>query len=303
MNLSSYNNVSSGYRDSASTVMVKNIIILALGITINYINCLLVHCFRKQQIFYMNPRYILYIHLVVNDLIQLTTTVSLFVISYIFYRVNASVCCLILTFAIFTTQNTPLNLALMAVECYIAVCFPLRHAELCNIKRIYILIGCIWVLSSVAVMPDIFIVLATEPVRLLFSSIFCERDNLFQHPVSLQKRNISSLVYLALVWLTIFFTYFKIFFAARAANSADGNANKARNTILLHGFQLSLCMLTYVSPILSNSLIYWFPNNYTHIQFVSYIIIQIFPRFVSPIVYGLRDKVFKQYLKRYLLKQ
>ncbi|XP_037535832.1 odorant receptor 131-2-like [Nematolebias whitei] len=303
MNSSYISNVSSVLtnRDTASSIMAKNIIILTLGLTINYINCALIHTFRKHQVFYLNPRYILFIHLVVNDMIQLTTTVSLFLISYIFYKINASLCCLIIVFAVFTTLNTPINLTVMAVECYIAVCFPLRHAELCTVKRTYILIVCIWVLSAVSIMPDIFLILATEPARLFFSTIFCERDNLFRHPVSIQKRDVSYIIYLTLVWLTLFFAYFRILFAAHAANSADRNVKKARNTILLHGFQLLLCMLTYIYNMFRNSIVLWFPNHYVHILFVWYIIIQVLPRFVSPIVYGLRDKTFKQHLRKYLL--
>uniref|UniRef100_A0A3Q3GRP7 Olfactory receptor 51B2-like n=1 Tax=Kryptolebias marmoratus TaxID=37003 RepID=A0A3Q3GRP7_KRYMA len=306
MNSSSYNsNVSSilSYRDSASTAMAKNLIILALGLTINSINCALIHTFRKHQVFYVNPRYILFIHLVVNDMIQLTTTVSLFVISYVFYKINVSVCCLIVTVAVFTTLNTPINLAVMAMECYIAVCFPLRHAELCTVRRTYILIVCIWVLSAVSLMPDLFLILASEPAWLFFSTVFCDRDTMFRHPVSIKKRDISYIVYLTGVWLTLLFAYIKIFFVAQAANSADGNAKKARNTILLHGFQLLLCMLTYIAPMLRNSLVYWFPKHYIHVLFVWYIIIQVLPRFISPIVYGLRDKIFKQHLRKYLISK
>ena len=189
----------------------------------------------------------------------------------------------------------------MAVECYIAICFPLRHTELCTIRRTYILIGCIWVLSAGSIVPDIFITLATEPVELFYSVIFCEMDNLFRHPVSLKKRKVSYLIYLSGVWLTLLYTYFRIFFAAKSAHSVDGKLKKARNTILLHGFQLMLCMLTYVLRMVQNALIYWFPKYYVQILFFIYIIIQILPRFISPIVYGLRDTTFKQYLRKYLL--
>lgn len=256
------------------------------------------------QIFYVNPRYILFIHLVVNDMIQLTTTISLFVLSYIFYKLHASLCCLFITFAVFTTFNTPLNLAVMALECYIAVCLPLRHAELCTVKRTYIVICWIWTMSAISILSDIFIILATEPVHLFYSTIFCEKDNLFRHPMNLQKRDVSYGICLVVVWLTIFFTYVKIFFAAKAAKAAkssDGDAKKTRNTILLHGFQLLLCMLTYLAPVLIKALVYLFPKYYVQVLFVNYIIIQILPRFISPIVYGLRDKTFKQYLITYLV--
>ncbi|XP_045885002.1 odorant receptor 131-2-like [Micropterus dolomieu] len=292
------------YRDSFSTSVVKNVIILALGLIINYINGTLIHTFRKHQIFYMNPRYILFIHLVVNDMIQLTTTISLFVLSYIFYQINVSLCCLIITLAVFTTLNTPLNLAVMAVECYIAICLPLRHNQLCTIKRTYIVIGWIWAMSAASTLPDVCIILATEPLQFFYSTIFCERDNVFRHPIHMKKRDISYIIYLICVWLTLFYTYFKIFFAAKeakAAKSSGGDAKKARNTILLHGFQLLLCMLTYIAPMLKSTLVYWFPTHYVNVVFVCYIIIQILPRFLSPIVYGLRDKTFRQHLKKYLL--
>ncbi|XP_013871428.1 olfactory receptor 6K3-like [Austrofundulus limnaeus] len=253
----------------------------------------------RNSLVYLFPNN--YLHVLLNDMVQLTTTVSLFVISYVFYKINVSVCCFIVTFAVLTSLNTPLNLAVMSIERYIAVCFPLRHAELCTVRRTYILIVWIWVLSSVLVIPDIFLIVATEPAWLFYSTVFCDRDTIFRHPVSIKKRDVSNIVLLTAVWLTLFCTYIKIFFVAKAANSADGKAKKARNTILLHGFQLLLCMLTYVYPMFRNSLVYLFPNNYLHVLFVWYIIIQILPRFVSPIVYGLRDNVFKQHLRKHLL--
>ncbi|KAM7006154.1 uncharacterized protein LKV04_002766 [Tautogolabrus adspersus] len=298
MNSSGFNMSSAErYRDSFQTAVVKNVIILAVGLTIGYINGTLIHTFRKHQVLNLNPRYILFIHLVVNDMIQLTTTVSLFVYSYIFYRMNASLCCLIIALAVFTTLNTPLNLAVMAMECYIAVCLPLRHAELCTVKRTYVLIGGIWALSAVSTLPDVFIFLATEPVQVFHSAIFCEKDNLFRHPMHVQKKDVY-IIYLIGVWLTLFYTYVMIFTAAK---SADGDAKKARNTILLHGFQLLLAMLTFVAHVFKKALLSWFPKHYLHVVFVSYIIIQILPRFVSPIVYGLRDKMFRKYLKMYIL--
>ncbi|KAM6927853.1 odorant receptor 131-2-like [Xenentodon cancila] len=204
------------------------------------------------------------------------------------------------TFASLTTFNTPLNLAVMAVECYIAICFPLRHSKLCTIKRTYVLISCIWALSAGSIIPDIFFTLATEPVRLLYSAIFCDMDNLFRNPILVEKKNISYLIFLTAVWLTLLYTYFRIFFAAKAANSSDGNLKKARNTILLHGFQLLLSMVTYVFYTIQRALIQRFPKYYAQILFICYVLFQILPRFVSPIVYGLRDATFKKYLRKHL---
>ncbi|XP_034544900.1 odorant receptor 131-2-like [Notolabrus celidotus] len=301
MNLSSLNGssfVTVNQRDTFTTALTKNVIITALCISINYINGTLIHTFRKHQIFYSNPRYILFIHLVINDMTQLILSTLLHIISYALYTINVSLCIILLILTVLTTLNTPLNLASMAVECYIAVCIPLRYRQICTVKKTYILIGLIWVASSLAILPDLFILLATEQPYFFLSRQFCARDYVFRSMYSLKKRDISHIVCLAVVWLTLFYTYFRILFAAKGATL---DIKKTRNTILLHGFQLLLCMLTYVRPMFEQSLLAMLPQQILDVRFACYVIVQIIPRFVSPIVYGLRDQTFRTYVKRNLL--
>ncbi|XP_069387486.1 odorant receptor 131-2-like [Paralichthys olivaceus] len=299
MNTSSTNmTVVIEYRDSFTKAVTKNVIVVVLSISINYINAGLIHTFCKHQIFYMNPRYILFIHLVVNDMIQMTLTITLFLISYTIYKLSISVCCIFVLIALFTTENTPLNLACMAVECYIAICIPLRHVQICTVKRTLMLIGLIWATSMLSVLPDLLFTLATEPLDFFNSRVFCLRETVFRNPHMIEKREITYIIYLVIVWVIIFYTYFRIIFTAKAASK---DAKKARNTILLHGFQVLLCMTTYVGPLLNQALLQWFPKNYTDSLFATYVIVQILPRSISPIIYGVRDKTFRGYLKRYLL--
>ncbi|KAM7006153.1 odorant receptor 131-2-like [Tautogolabrus adspersus] len=301
MNFSSLNislSASGNQRDTFTTAVTKNVIITALCISINYINGTLVHTFRKHQIFNSNPRYILFIHLVTNDMMQLLLSTLLHIISYALHTINVSFCIILLIITILTTLNTPLNLAGMAVECYIAVCIPLRYAQICTVKKTYILIGVIWVVSSFSILPDLFILLATEPPQFFHSRQFCARDFVFRSTYSLKKRDASHIVCLTFVWLILFYTYFRILFAARGATL---DIKKARNTILLHGLQLLLCMLTYVRPMFEKGLLYILPSQYLAVRFACYVIVQILPRFVSPVVYGLRDQTFRKYVRRYLL--
>ncbi|XP_029358279.1 odorant receptor 131-2-like [Echeneis naucrates] len=286
------------YRDSFTKAVTKNVIVVVLGISINYINAGLIRTFGKHQIFYTNPRYILFFHLVVNDIIQVTLTVILFIISYTIYKLSVSVCCIFILLALFTTENTPLNLASMAVECYIAICLPLRHVQICTISRTLMLIGLIWATSMLSVLPDLFVTLATEPLDFFHSRVFCLRETAFRNYHIIKKRDITYIIYLVIVWFVIFYTYFKILFTAKTASR---DAKKARNTILLHGVQVLLCMATYAEPLLKDALQHWFPENYTDSLFATYIIVQILPRSISPIIYGIRDKTFRRYLKRYLL--
>uniref|UniRef100_W5KV57 Adenosine receptor A3-like n=1 Tax=Astyanax mexicanus TaxID=7994 RepID=W5KV57_ASTMX len=297
MNFSKYSNITqTNGRDTSALAMT--IIVVALYVSINYINVMLVHTFFKHEIFTENPRYILFIHMVLNDLIQLNIAVLLYIITYIVFLMNVSLCCFLLMIAVFTTLNTPLNLAGMAVERYIAVCKPLHHTHICTVRRTYILIGLIWVLSVITILPDLFVLLTTEPLSFFYSTISCHQDILFNHPYLVEKKNISNLVYFSFVWLTLFYTYFRIMFAAKATGA---DARKARNTILLHGLQLVLCMFTYTGPLLHSLLVSLFPNYVSELRIIHYLFVYILPRFISPIVYGLRDKILCSYLKKHML--
>ncbi|KAM7401558.1 hypothetical protein PAMP_016865 [Pampus punctatissimus] len=301
MNLSSVNGTSAvvgNQRDFFTIAVTKNVIVTVLCISINYINGTLVHTFRKHRIFSSNPRYILFIHLVLNDMLQLALSTLLHIISYALHTINVPFCIILLIVSILTTLNTPLNLAGMAVECYIAICIPLRHGQICTIRKTYILIGLIWVASTLSILPDVFILLATEPVQFFYSKVLCARDYVFRSNHSLKKRDASHIICLILVWLTLLYTYFRILFVAKEATL---DIKKARNTILLHGFQLLLCMLTYMRPMFEQGLLYLLPKQLLAIRFASYVIVQILPRFVSPVVYGLRDQTFRRYIRRYLL--
>ena len=229
-------------------------------------------------------------------MIQLSLSGLLVVIWYIFYTINVSLCCLLLVISIFTTLNTPLNLACMAVECYVAVCFPMRYSQICSVKRTYVLIGLIWGVSAISILPEIFLLLIMEPPSFFHTRVFCSRDMVFRRGI--QRRNTSHIICLVVVWLTLFFTYFNVLFAAKAANA---DVKKARNTLLLHGFQLLLCMMTYIQPVFQAALFSLFPQHFLKSIFALYILIQVMPRFLSPIVYGVRDKNFRNYLRRYLM--
>nr|XP_033482513.1 odorant receptor 131-2-like [Epinephelus lanceolatus] len=285
-------------RDSLTKAVTKNVMVVLLGIFINYINGGLIQTFCKHQIFYINPRYILFIHLVVNDTIQVTVTIILFVISYVLHKINVSICCIFILFALLTTENSPLNLACMAVECFIAICLPLRHPHICTVKRTLMLISLIWVTNMLSALPDLFFTLATEPQDFFHSRVFCVPQTVFPNPLIIKKRDILYSVFLVLVWITIFYTYIRILFTAKTARK---DATKARNTIILHGFQLLLCMETYVEPQIKQDMLQAFPKNYSDSLFACYIIVQVLPRSISPIIYGIRDKTFRRYLKRYVL--
>ncbi|XP_054906049.1 odorant receptor 131-2-like [Poeciliopsis prolifica] len=280
------------------TAVIGNVVVISLGIITCFINASMVHIFNKQQIFRFNPRYILFIHLVLNETLQMTLSVSLYIFAHAFYTLYVSVCILILLPAILTTVNTPVNLACMAAECYISVCIPLRYDSICTVKKTYIVIGIMWVISLLTILPDIFILFVTEELEFLKTRVFCDRDTVFRSSYSKNKRDASHIFLMVVVCLTLFYTYFRILFVAKAANS---QAKKARNTILLHGFQMLMCMTLYIQQVLKQLLLYLFPGQAIYIKNAIFVLIQIIPRCLSPVVYGLRDKTFRMYYKKYFM--
>ncbi|KAI4826934.1 hypothetical protein KUCAC02_030364 [Chaenocephalus aceratus] len=207
------------YRDSLNVAIIKNVVTVVLCIFINFINGTLVHTFRKHQVFNMNPRYILYIHLVLNDMILLTIFTLIMVLSYIVYTLNISFCMFLLSIGLLSTANNPFTLAVMAVECYIAVCFPLRHSLICTVRKTYAVIGLMWLIGLLTVLPDIFYALATESLDFFRSRMFCLSANVFRNPVLKERRDVSNIVCLVIIWLTIFYTYFRIMCVAKAADT------------------------------------------------------------------------------------
>ncbi|XP_062333237.1 odorant receptor 131-2-like [Osmerus eperlanus] len=288
-------------RDTFTSAFIKNLIVVVIWFILSYINGAVVATFSRHRVFYEDPRYILFIHMVINDGIQLAITTTLFLLSYILYTINVSFCCFFILLAVFTTRNTPVNLASMAIERYVAICIPLRHAEICTVHRTYILIGLIWFISVAPDITDLFVTLATESLSFFHASVFCLRHNVFKDPILAYKRQVFDILYFSFVFLTLVYTYLRVLFAARALSTERTSAERARNTILLHGAQLLMCMLSYISPSVEIVLRFLFPRNVSEIRFANYIIVYILPRFLSPIIYGVRDQKFRKYLRRYFV--
>ncbi|XP_030634939.1 odorant receptor 131-2-like [Chanos chanos] len=276
--------------------MVAMLVWLALSV----INGSMVGTFLRHSIFYEDPRYIMFIYMVINDAVQLTLVTALYVVSYVVSKILASACCLLIMTAILTTRSTPLILAGMAVECYISICFPLHYSHLCTVQRTLWLIIIILVLSAAPPITDLLISLIKEPPDFFHTSIFCDHSLLFRDRSIYYKNCVFDTTYFSFVFFTLLYTYCKIMLTARAASTDLVSVKKARNTVLLHGVQLLLCMLAFVVPSMQTPLIQLFPRYGLEIRYVNFLLVYIIPRFLSPMIYGFRDEKFRKYWTRYL---
>ncbi|XP_036425602.1 odorant receptor 131-2-like [Colossoma macropomum] len=287
--------------DTYQEAFAKNIVIVSLALIINGINGMLVVIFVRNPVFHKDPRYILYINLVINDILMICISVTLYVLTYAWPYVNVSFCFLLMAIGSTTHMNTPVILAGMAIERYIAVCKPLHHSQICTLNRTYILICVIWGIGAIPAVIDVIIVIALQPSSYFNSLTYCQPIIVYNSKYHMQKTIGAQTIYMPIVWITLFYTYFRVLFTAKVASSVhhQSSAKKARNTILLHGGQLLLCMLSYVTPVLDLMLIPFFPSHRTKITFFNYLLTNIVPRLLSPLIYGVRDQKFVSHIKRY----
>ncbi|XP_045885078.1 odorant receptor 131-2-like [Micropterus dolomieu] len=274
---------------------------MLVWLALSFINGSMVHTFLRYRLFYENPRYIMFICMVVNDALQLSLVTALYVVSYIFRKIHTSVCCFLIMTAVLTTRSTPLILAGMAVERYISICFPLHYSQMCTVPRTLLLICAILILTFTPPITDLLITIVNEPLSYFNSTIFCDHPLLFRHPSIYYKNCVFDGVYLSFVALTLLYTYCKIMLAAQAASTSLVSVKRARNTVLLHGVQLLLCMLAFVVPSLQAALISLFPLMSLEIRYIFFLVVYIIPRFLSPVIYGCRDEQFRKYLIRDLV--
>ncbi|RXM92748.1 Blue-sensitive opsin P467 [Acipenser ruthenus] len=268
----------------------------------NYINGMLVFTYFKHPMFYENPRYVLFIHMVFNDIFEMSVALVLHIWLEIAPFMGVPICYFFLILAVTTTLNTPLNLAVMALERYVAICNPLRHAQICTLRRTYMAIAVIWFIGLIPGTSDLFIVFAVEPLSFFKTSVYCIRENFFRSPAQVYKRIYIKTLYFTVVWLVIVFTYLRIVYAARSASMSEkSSAKKARNTILLHGIQLMLSMLTFIAPF--TEYIFWMlPSSWLlDLHYVRFFLVYILPRTLSPVIYGMRDENFRKHFTGYQL--
>ncbi len=279
----------------------KNFTIVFLALIIISINGVFVYIFFRSSIFYNDPRYILYIHLVINDMLMVFITVTLFVMSFTWKNVPLPFCATLLIISSTTHKNTPLTLAGMAVERYIAICNPLHHHQICTVRRTYILISLIWGVGVIPGLNDLIVIVIVRPISVFKTVALCSSATLYNTPYHEELSKFTLGLYTSVVWVILVFTYCKVLIAARRASADKSSAKKAQSTILLHGAQLLLSMLSYITPVLDKIFLPLVTDQQKKISFFNYLLTNIVPRLLTPLIYGVRDKHFSNHMKRFYL--
>ncbi|XP_069828987.1 odorant receptor 131-2-like [Dendropsophus ebraccatus] len=240
------------------------------------------------------PRHILFIHMLLNDVVYLLISFILFLCAIYFISMPVPFCHIIISFSTCSFRITPYNLAVMSLERYVAICHPLRHAELWTVRRATLAIANMWTLGMIPQLLD-FIALCSSVNKSFFNvNVICDKRSLTVGASQMVLQTISSVFSFSMVGLVIAFTYVKVLLVARRMDS-DKFASKAGKTVLLHAFQLLLSMLSFTSTLTEKE----FTSRFVYLPLTNFFLFMCFPRFISPLIYGIRDEVFGKPMRRF----
>uniref|UniRef100_A0A3B4E437 G-protein coupled receptors family 1 profile domain-containing protein n=1 Tax=Pygocentrus nattereri TaxID=42514 RepID=A0A3B4E437_PYGNA len=266
-----------------------------------YVNCIMLYSLQSKSVFKESPRYILFAHMLFNDSVNLILTCLLSVLALAFFKLAKAVCSFILLMSITTFLNAPLNLAVMSLERYMAIRFPLRHAEIATQKRTYIAICFVWLFGSANILTDIIFAAVMDP-NFFYMQMYCSREQIFIKQWQLDLYNGCNIFYFVSVTVIIIFTYISIMITARSMSSNKDSAKKAHRTVLLHLIQLGLCLTSFIYGSIERALYLMTGSNialFTHLRYLNFLIVLIVPRCLSPLIYGLRDDAVRPLFKYY----
>lgn len=261
----------------------------------------MLHIFASHRQFLDTSRYILFAYMLVNDALQLLTSVLLFLLVMGQVKFAIAYCVPLMFISTATFQNTPLILATMSLERYVAIVYPLQCPASWRPDRIWIIILSLWCFSCVFPIIDYSIGKPDMAVDALVSPQLCKTEVINSSPNQSLLRAAVYVLCFTVVAVLILFTYVRILLETRKLRQDRVSVCRAMHTVLLHGVQLLLCMLAYTLPI-TETLVLHADWQQEDIAFFNYFCFVLIPRFLSPLIYGFRDQKLRGYIGKGLLR-
>uniref|UniRef100_A0A672H2W1 Odorant receptor 131-2-like n=1 Tax=Salarias fasciatus TaxID=181472 RepID=A0A672H2W1_SALFA len=266
------------------------------------INIVLLTTFFMKEIFYTTMRYIFFATTLMSDCLILVLTDAMLLQVYFNLKIPVGLCCFLTILSILYTLVTPFTLTAMSLERYVAICMPLRHAELCSPRST---LNCILIIHGLSSLPSIItfvIVFASAPLSFYQQNTVCILKIFTFHKWKNELLAAINQFYFISMCITVIYCYVQIMKVAKTASGEDKKSVwKGIKTVALHAFQLLLCLIQLWCPFIENAVFEINRKAYTIIRYFNYVVFYLASRCLSPLVYGLRDESFYLALKHYAL--
>ncbi|XP_018520740.1 odorant receptor 131-2-like [Lates calcarifer] len=278
----------------------KVIIVQILVMIFLCINILLIVTFSKNQCFYTTTRYILFAVTLLSDSILLFMSDILLILIYFRFTIQVWLCIIFSVVVLVYIIVTPVTLTAMTLERYVAICMPLRHGELCSTRSTMHCILIIHGLSSVPCIVILTTLFASASLSFYKKYQMCSVEIFIFQVWQDQARSAVQQFYFLIMCIIIVFSYVKIMKVAKAASGENKKSTKkGLRTVILHGFQLLLCLIQLWCPFIEAAVIKISFSLFEDVRYFNYIMFYLAPRCLSPLIYGLRDEKFFQTLRNY----
>ncbi|CAL8362281.1 unnamed protein product [Merluccius merluccius] len=296
-------NVSAGLSGNLTSptyipIIIKVCVVAPFFCIFIYCIVLILYIFASNRHFMDSSRYILFASMLVNDTLQLLSSVVLFLLAMGRVRFPIVFCAPLLFFSTATFLNTPLILATMSLERYVAIMYPLQYPPAWRSDHIWIILLCLWLISCVLPTVDFSIAETRPGVNELSTPIYCNSNFLNTSPIQTFFKVSLNVLFFAAVALVILYTYIRILLETKKMRQDRASVSKAMHTVLLHGVQLLLCLMAFTNPITEMLVLLhtsWLPSD---IYFFTFFCNVLIPRFLSPLIYGWRDKSLRDHMRK-----
>lgn len=263
------------------------------------INGTVLFTLRSKSVFRDTCRYILLYNLLLADTAQLAVCQVLFLLSVSRIILTYPVCGTLTVFANITNVISPLTLMVMSMERCVAVCFPLRHAVIVTIRNTRLAIIAVWTCSTLHNICRVILMLDfpfEDLENLQMKDLCSELTMLLGSRSKVYDNTFTGFLFVSAA-MVIFSSYIGVIIAARSASTGKASALKARNTLTLHLVQLCLSLSsTIYNPMLIALIKIVHSIVFIRLHKFLYVLIILFPRCLSSLIYGLRDQTIRPVL-------
>nr|XP_061801269.1 odorant receptor 131-2-like [Nerophis lumbriciformis] len=259
-----------------------------------FVNGAMLFTLRSKGVFRETARYILLFNLLLVDTLQLSVSQLMYCLSASHFTLSYPVCGFLCLFASLLTRMSPVLLVAMSLERYVAVCHPLRHASVTTVGNTAVVVYALWSFCFFTVLIQAFLFIYHYPFDQLESlqmRQLCSYNTLLLVSAGQIHHTVSTFFVFISAGLSIIFSYVGVIIVARSMATNKESPIKARNTLLLHLFQLGLCLLSVLYITLLSKIATFFEwLVFMRLQCFLFICFILLPRGLGSLVYGLRDQ-------------